>query len=237
MLNKIDQQISEMIDDELTSEHREKLICSIKSDSSKMCKWERYHLISDAMRNTLPNHIDNSLSKRIQNALESEPAILAPNSEKRTHIKHSGPTIVSLPPVVRGKSHGFRPVVGLATAAMVGAMSWFGLQLMDNPGASAFPVTANELVSNEPSHGQAAVAVNVSAPVTAQNSNVIPFTPNSVLSPVLAEQQWKRLGTDNQQVLGPYIVEHSEATNGVGIITQGVVPFARVVNFGADGAQ
>ncbi|MBY5993491.1 sigma-E factor negative regulatory protein [Ferrimonas balearica] len=46
-------------------------------------RWHRYHLIGDAMRNELPEHLQLDIAAQVAQSLEAEPAILAPRARRR----------------------------------------------------------------------------------------------------------------------------------------------------------
>lgn len=72
------EQISALMDDELPGRSGERLLDELKGDLALRRRWERYHLIGDAMKNNLPELLPHDLSARVSKALELEPAIVAP---------------------------------------------------------------------------------------------------------------------------------------------------------------
>ena len=70
--------------------------------------WGRYHLISDALQNNLPSHMDPHLADRISRSLQHEPTLLIPE--------------------IPGRRALLRPLAGLAVAASVAAMAIVGIQ-------------------------------------------------------------------------------------------------------------
>ncbi len=77
-------QLSALIDGEFDIEHAEHLVTSVKSGGELKTCWAHYHLIGDAMRGGMQMSQDFSI--RVMNALESEPTVLAPNSQVVTQI-------------------------------------------------------------------------------------------------------------------------------------------------------
>ena len=54
---------------------------AVKNDAELQLKWKSYHLIRDGLRKELPENINFDIAAKVAQALEAEPAILAP---KRT---------------------------------------------------------------------------------------------------------------------------------------------------------
>lgn len=61
----------------------EGLYQDLLADAELSERWHRYHLIGDAMRNELPGTLQLDIAANVADALESEPAILAPQSRRR----------------------------------------------------------------------------------------------------------------------------------------------------------
>jgi len=70
------EQLSHLMDDEL--QDADKLLSELKQDDELRARWERYHLIRDAMGNHLPDQLETGLAARISAQLDKEPTILAP---------------------------------------------------------------------------------------------------------------------------------------------------------------
>lgn len=68
--------ISAMMDGELTQSEFEELLLATHTDGEALEAWRRYHLISDALRDT--QILSSGFSARLSARLEAEPAILAP---------------------------------------------------------------------------------------------------------------------------------------------------------------
>ena len=72
MTDQFNEKISSLVDDELNDNDRQQIVSSMLADDEKCCCWERYHLISDAMKRKLPHVIDCQLSSRVMAELENE---------------------------------------------------------------------------------------------------------------------------------------------------------------------
>lgn len=105
----LDKNISSLVDGELGEDEHQQTVTSMLADDEKCYCWERYHLISDAMKRKLPRVIDCNLASRVMAELENEPTVLAPS--------HKSP------------SFGKR-MAGLAVAASVATIAVLGVQFM-----------------------------------------------------------------------------------------------------------
>ncbi len=100
--------LSALIDGELQEIEHDLLLRSLSRDEAARDRWERYHLISDALQDHLPMMMDVDFAARIRRAIESEP----------------------LPqPGVKPLPTWYKPVTGFALAASVVLMALFGLKL------------------------------------------------------------------------------------------------------------
>ncbi|HKK14460.1 MAG TPA: sigma-E factor negative regulatory protein, partial [Gammaproteobacteria bacterium] len=61
-----------MLDDELPAVEQELLAARMARDEKLRARWQRYSLISDTLRNHLPDHADEALASRVMQALEPE---------------------------------------------------------------------------------------------------------------------------------------------------------------------
>jgi sigma-E factor negative regulatory protein RseA len=101
------EQLSAMIDGQLTERDSRLLMDGTREDPELKAAWLRYHIIGDALRENLPRHICPDFATRISRALENEPVILVP---KRRPVHH-----------------WFKPAFGLAMAASVVAAIGLGV--------------------------------------------------------------------------------------------------------------
>ncbi|WP_455199476.1 sigma-E factor negative regulatory protein [Kaarinaea lacus] len=105
----VDEKISSLVDGELEESQHQQTVNSMLADEEKCCCWERYHLISDAMKGKLPRLVDCQLSSRVMAELENEPTVLAPQTHKTSFGKR---------------------MAGLAVAASVATIAVLGVQFM-----------------------------------------------------------------------------------------------------------
>jgi sigma-E factor negative regulatory protein RseA len=59
------------------------LLDAVKNDTELQLKWKSYHLIREGLRKELPSHINFDIADKIAQAIEMEPAILAPKKTWR----------------------------------------------------------------------------------------------------------------------------------------------------------
>jgi sigma-E factor negative regulatory protein RseA len=108
--DKLNEQLSALVDDELEEAEQDLLTRQVARDSELGQRLLRYQLISDAMQNHLPEQVDPGFSRRVHDALRYEPAGLGN-------------------PIARGRLAGLlRPVAGLAVAASVAVVAVTALQ-------------------------------------------------------------------------------------------------------------
>lgn len=109
MTDQFDEKISSLVDGELSDIDRQHTVTTMLSDEEKRCCWERYHLISNALKNNLPRVIDSQFASRVKAEIEKEPSILAPHSHKTSFGKR---------------------MAGLAVAASVATVAVLGVQFV-----------------------------------------------------------------------------------------------------------
>ncbi len=105
MANKTDEQLSALLDGECASVEVELALRRLAKDLELKECWQRYHLISDALKNNLPETINSGFSDRIRQAIEEAPPIATTPFSWR------------------------RPLFGLGLAASVALVALFGVQI------------------------------------------------------------------------------------------------------------
>ena len=113
-------QLSAMVDGELTDTEIPLALRRLSRDGDWQGRWERYHLISDAMQGHVPTALDICFTDRIRQAVANEPL---PRAASRP-----------LP-------SWYKPVTGFALAASVVLVALFGLKL--NQSSATFAPTAS----------------------------------------------------------------------------------------------
>ena len=121
------EQISALMDDELSTDSLDYLFTAVKSDDNLGECWATYHLIGDVMRGNPMMKPD--FKQQLMQKLEAEPAVLAPRNIRRER----------------------RPMMWsiAASAAAVMFVGWVVLQQQAPENANAAPVV--EIAQNIPS--------------------------------------------------------------------------------------
>src|SRR5712692_4440435 len=72
------EKISALLDTELKGRERDRILAELKRDSGLRKVWERYHLISAALRNELEIVVTPKLADRVAENIKSESALTPP---------------------------------------------------------------------------------------------------------------------------------------------------------------
>ena len=75
MKDTLYEQLSTLVDDELTGHEQDLLARRIGRDADLQQRLSRYQLVSDALQNHLPPQVDPGFYRRVQVALRNEPAV------------------------------------------------------------------------------------------------------------------------------------------------------------------
>lgn len=121
MSEHIHEQLSAFMDGELESEPARFLVRSLSQDAGVRARWERYHLIREALHRGLPRGVDAGFADRVYGALSREPG-------RRGRRRFALPAAVT------------RPLAGLAVAAVVATVAVLGFQYSWSP--SLHPTSA-----------------------------------------------------------------------------------------------
>lgn len=101
--------ISAMMDGELPDPELADSLQAMGAGTDALETWRRYHLISDALRDT--QVLSSGFSERLARRLDQEPAILSPGAHPR--------------PAVRARyRHAMAVAAGVAGVALVGAIAY-----------------------------------------------------------------------------------------------------------------
>jgi sigma-E factor negative regulatory protein RseA len=124
MKEKLHEQISALVDDELAEAEHALLGRRLADDASLRSRLSRYQLISDSLQNHLPQKIDPDFHIGVQLALQDVPAVEQATSARLARL--------------------FKPVAGLAVAASVAVVAVLSLQSVrqENPAANSTLATA-----------------------------------------------------------------------------------------------
>ena len=212
MNEKVDEQISALVDGELGSKEQEFLLRRLAQDESLQRKWDRYNLMSDALQNHLPARVDTGLAKRISGALEKEDSW------------HGGKLLSNSSGVAKKL---VKSVAGLSIAASVAVFSIIGIQqynLLQVEENSSFV----SLASNTPT----LVASNPVANNPITNEKTLAIVSKQDVSPVYIRVAGTRWNHERPQVnsrLNNYLVNHNEYTSATNL--QGLVNYSRIAGY------
>ena len=122
MKDKLHEQLSALIDDELEEREQALLLRQLAGDAELSRRLSRFQIISDALQNHLPSRINTGFHERVHAALDDEPPVRRERSMFATL---------------------FRPVAGLAVAASVAMVAVLSLQSVRQEGPEAVPAVAS----------------------------------------------------------------------------------------------
>ena len=160
-------QLSAMVDEQLDAMETDLALRRLSRDGGLQARWERYHLISDALQGHLPDALDLSFAARIHQAIAAEP----------------------LPqPVARPLPAWYKPVTGFGLAASVALATLVGIR-MNPPDA---PTASAPLVSSTTPPPPAGLAA---APVRSTTIPLQVAALNSSVNPLAAEPSAVRLNS------------------------------------------
>ena len=185
MTDKINERLSELMDGEF-GDHSEQIIDDLVKEPSLQKVWARYHLISDSLKQNLPQAIHINLAENVSKAISCEPAIFKPG-------KISIQTIV-------------KPVVGFAIAASVAAMAILSLQQNgDDQAETALPQIAKQVTVPAASDSQYVFPASADRVETRQVKPVQQTGSNSRMNSYLVNYNEYRTTHTSMQGLIPYV--------------------------------
>ncbi|HXH04394.1 MAG TPA: sigma-E factor negative regulatory protein [Candidatus Competibacteraceae bacterium] len=137
MVDKTGEQLSALVDGECKAHELELALRRLAKDEELKARWQRYHLVSDALKSHLPVAVDPEFSTRIQRLIEAEPS-----------LQGVVPTVESgLPPSPPAKAPGRSAwgkfLIGVGLAASVALVSALVLRQSPQPEPVA-PVASHD---------------------------------------------------------------------------------------------
>ena len=227
MTENIREQISALLDDELSQHEMSQIVEQMSEQKQLRNKWDRYNLISDVIRGDAGERVSPSLADRVRAQVNNEPAILA------------APKPVNTAPV------WVRPLAGTALAASVAVLAVMTapqlltltpetatstqvattkvvqpnyVQLAPAPSAQGYQLV-NSTQYNRTQYQYRMQPVVVARPVTRWPTQYSGTRWNNLVKPV------------TESKLNKYLIDHSGyATQGP---VRGVVPYATFVGYDA----
>lgn len=106
------EQISALVDGELSPEEIKAQIPSLLSEGREREQWQNYHLMRDVLQQQLPQEHNSAFTQSVMKQLESEPTVLAPKKTGRTFSQQ---------------------LVGVGLAASVAAVALLSTYVMNIP--------------------------------------------------------------------------------------------------------
>lgn len=208
-----DEQISALMDGELDRREGSEVLDAIGRDPADAGRWERFHLISDVLHNELPDAVQTGLAERVRQALEDEPAGVAPGRLPAAWQR-------------MGMRVG-RQMAGLAVAASVTVAVVLVAWQPQPPDLATSP--AGSLATER---GQVAER--------GEGSQLARLAPGKNRTPVALDSRGGSRSSnpstrdvqDGGAPLERYLVNHSEYSVSGGV--QGMLPYMRVVGHSAD---
>jgi len=202
MADNLDEKVSALVDGELSREEVESLINSLKRDKTGQMCWRHYHLISDALKNNLPDKISKNFADRISLALEAEP-------------------LLSNPPRGNPKIHPFlRPTIGFALAASVAGVVFIGLGWNTQTSVEQIPSLASTTAPNTIS---GAIPSATTPITTASTQPIISYT-------TVHGRQWDVEQPEVVSKLNDYLINHDQYSSLDGM-HNGFLPQVRIVGY------
>lgn len=202
MNDELKEQLSALIDDELSAEEIELVIRRLPRSPGLLEQMGRYFLIRNALQRELPLGNGNDLAGRVAAALETEPAYAEPAQ--------------GAAPIPRRVRTLLRPVAGIgiaASVALVAVMIWprSGSDVLEVPDTRG-------LVAEVSSSTSAELDSSPDAEEASDSARFVAETPEP--------QGWERLDPRVRQRLSGYLVNHSEysSTGKLG----GVMTYVRI---------
>jgi hypothetical protein len=122
MKDKLHEQLSALVDDELAEHEQSLLLKQLAADPGLQARLSRYQLVSDALHNYLPQRIDPDFHTRIQTALGDVPPLRAGRTTVRSLLKSA---------------------TGVAMAASVAVVAVMSLQSVRQENPEESPVLAS----------------------------------------------------------------------------------------------
>jgi sigma-E factor negative regulatory protein RseA len=129
MNDEINEQLSALMDGELSAEEIDAVLQAIKAEGQARSQWASYHLIRDSLQGHLPEIALRDIAREISQALEQEPTLLVAAPAETEEV-------VQRPP------QQWRYATGLALAASLSAVTVLGVQALTGRVITSDPAVA-----------------------------------------------------------------------------------------------
>ncbi len=203
MTDKLNEQVSALLDNELSDRATASVLARLCQDSGLRQRWVRFQMIGDVMRGDIINLKAGEISERVKQQIDLEPAIISLPKKTRTGS---------------WKANWIKPAAGAALAASVATVAVISAPGLLGLNDITDQSTAVNISNNLEQPVSTAVNVKQVAPAIPVAHQTIPGT------------RWKNLKEPSlESRLNGYLVDHSEyAAPGTGI---GVMPYATFVGY------
>jgi len=202
MTDDHDGKVSALVDGELPRAEVGPLFDQLKRDKTSQACWRHYHLISDALKNNLPDKLPEDFVNRVSQALEAEPFF---SITPRRSIKHSS---------------FHKPTIGFALAASVAAVAFVGLGWHNQIAVEQSPSLAMNVTPTT-------ISTNQTMPMTiSTNQTVSPAVSYSNVH----GRQWDVEQPAVISKLNGYLLSHDQFSS-VAVMHNGVLPQVRIVGY------
>lgn len=111
MSEQLREGLSALVDGETDGREAARLLDLLSRDAELKAAWERYHLVSDVLRNNLPLVSEEDLVARVRRSIETEPVVFRPRRPRAAVLKPAAGFALAASVAVVAVL-GFRAVVG-----------------------------------------------------------------------------------------------------------------------------
>jgi sigma-E factor negative regulatory protein RseA len=206
MTDKIREQLSALLDDELSATESARLLDQLGQSRELRNQWDRYHLIGDVLRGETLHVSSKQIAERVRERIEMEPAIIAAPKPQSS----ASPAA----PKKRASVQWLKPAAGVALAASVAAVTVVSLPQLT--GDSDVSDNGILIASTQP----------INPPVQLVSSD------RSSAYSRGSSMRWKNLSEPQiESKLNGYLVDHNEYAAPGGM--NGVLPYATFVSYDA----
>jgi sigma-E factor negative regulatory protein RseA len=204
--------VSDLVDGEVHSLKLRYMLDRLEQDGELQQCWECYYLISDALKNNLPDTLDLGLARRVMAALDAESRVRVPLVFKRL---------------------SFRDAASLAMAASIAAVAvfatqWWGHLREGNPPSLASPGVQTGTVPMSVSPPTSQQTLAVASPDTPLDSRQETRQAPELVGPPGSSGSPSAKASDDR--INDYLIDHSVYAARTGM--QGMMPYVRVVGHG-----
>lgn len=215
MLDKINEQLSAGVDDELDVNELSFVVRRLGADDDLRERLERYYLIGETLRRGLPTFVDKEFSARVRDDVDRAEVLEAERSQRTT-------------------KRLWKPVAGAAIAASVAVIGVFGLRSITEVDSNAPTSVAQVIPSTVPVESGIARVVDLRPKLGPTTQMAAPDSGRSVerFHGLAQRPQVEIAEATGSRPLNDYLVHHNRFAASAGV--QGVPPYARIVGYGPE---